>query len=352
MKYILFADLHLTGKDTNYVESGYVYPSKSYTKIEIMSSILDKYKDNDINDKNVIILGDIFHEKNIVYASALYLFKSFIEKYTDWKFYIINGNHDVADSSENPLTLVTSFNGYSNVTIVDYNQYLVIGENNNVLLCGWHRHQLEFLRAIAENIDMTNINTLISHFGVNEAQLSTGIFGVSNIKFSDLSKYFQLILLGHYHKPQEIKNKNGMLYYVGSLIQENWNEANEEKRYLIFDDIEMTVESHIIDGYQKYNLIETNDINEVHENYEKFKDNLNYFKIKTTNPEVYEFCKNNNIKCFYKKSKNIMENVKVLDDSNMDIFVAYLKDKKPDLSDEEFNKYMKIKEEIIKEHGG
>jgi len=341
---LIFADLHLTGKDTSFVSTNHTYPYKTFTKMSILDSILTSYSNWPKEDKNVIIAGDVYHEKNIVYGTALTLFESFLNKFTDWNFIIINGNHDVCDQTENPITLLTALDEkFEHVTLVDYNQSKVIGQNNNILLIGWHRNMSQMIK---EAVEMNpDVDTLISHFGVNEASLSTGIYGVSKIKFSQLRSKFNLIILGHYHKPQELKSNDKMLYYVGSLIQENWNEVNEDKRYLILDDNTMEVSSILVEGYDKYILMESDDLVEIKKQMESIE-NLKRFKVKTNSPEIHEYCLQNKILCFYKnKLEENQVEVKTID--NEDIYEGYLLEKKPNLSKEEIKKYMEIKKMIV-----
>jgi DNA repair exonuclease SbcCD nuclease subunit len=58
--------------------------------------------------------------------------------------------------------------------------------------------------------------------------------------------------LGHYHKPQEIIREDISLYYVGSPIQLDWGEKNDEKRFLVVDTETLEVESIPTSGYKKH----------------------------------------------------------------------------------------------------
>ena len=84
---------------------------------------------------------------------------------------------------------------------------------------------------------------------------------ISDISMSNLIGKYELVLLGHYHKPQEIIRDDISLYYVGSLIQLDWGEKGEEKRFLIVDTDTLQVDSIPITHYRKHIEIEINNDN-------------------------------------------------------------------------------------------
>ena len=92
---------------------------------------------------------------------------------------------------------------------------------------------------------------LISHFGLNEGSLSSGISIVADIGLKDLKNY-KTVILGHYHKPQEIANSSTKVYYIGSPIQLDRGEKNEEKRFLVVDFSTGEIESIPTEGYKKF----------------------------------------------------------------------------------------------------
>jgi len=93
---------------------------------------------------------------------------------------------------------------------------------------------------------------LISHFGLSEGILNSGMSIISDLSITDLAGRYEYVLLGHYHKPQMIDREDITLYYVGSPIQIDWGEKNEEKRFLIVDTETEYIESIPTTGYTKY----------------------------------------------------------------------------------------------------
>jgi DNA repair exonuclease SbcCD nuclease subunit len=82
--------------------------------------------------------------------------------------------------------------------------------------------------------------------------LNSGISVISDIGMNDLSGKYELVLLGHYHKPQELSGQNIKLFYVGSPIQLDWGEKEDEKRFLVVDTDTLDVQSIPTTGYKKY----------------------------------------------------------------------------------------------------
>jgi DNA repair exonuclease SbcCD nuclease subunit len=70
-----------------------------------------------------------------------------------------------------------------------------------------------------------------------------------------------LVLLGHYHKPQEVKSGATTAMYVGSPVQLDWGEKGDEKRFLVVDSEKLELESIPTEGYKKHIELEINSAN-------------------------------------------------------------------------------------------
>ena len=92
----------------------------------------------------------------------------------------------------------------------------------------------------------------INSFGLNEGILNSGMSIIADIGIPQLVGKYDCVLLGHYHKPQEIIREDIQLYYVGSPIQIDWGEKNEEKRFLVVDSDNGGITSVQTEGYTKY----------------------------------------------------------------------------------------------------
>jgi len=345
MKNLLISDLHLTVRDSEFIEvDGFKYPKKLYSKVNIIKDIIDKFQKEHKDDGRIIICGDIFHEKRYVYDLAL---KAFIDilMSIEIETYIISGNHDTTSRGNHNYSLLSWIDSLpltDKIILIEPGKYKVI---DNMALVSWDRDIKKVIGEMMESIDPNKVRILISHFGIDEASVSSGIYIKSDIKFKQIKDYFDLIILGHYHKPQKLTDPKCDLYYVGSVIQENWGEGGEEKRYMIMDNETLDIQSIPITGYSKYVTIETDDIKE----YQKLIKESNkddYIRVKTKNKELQDICLSDDIKCMYipdvaEYDGDKIENI----DIQEDIFKGYLC--KMDIKEEDQPKYIKILNKII-----
>lgn len=227
----------------------------SNDKIELSSNLperLDSIKNTiyfiaryaiENNIKHIVIAGDIFHNKSIIHSLALNIFIQFLRDHAELKFILISGNHDLSGKSDNVVSALSCLGYEPNVTYIS--QPLKIG-------------QIFFVPYSYDMIDIIKNSSseyLISHFGLNEGMLNSGISIVSDISIKDLIGKYKTVLLGHYHKSQEIIRDNISLYYAGSIIELDYGERDEDKRFLLVDSDNRTIESISTQGYKKhYNL--------------------------------------------------------------------------------------------------
>ena len=228
MEFTFIADVHLTEfKNDKQVEyDRRIVSRKTASIVECLHEVC-QYTEENISQPYMIISGDMVDKHAMEYSSAILFWMDIFDKYSNIEFLIITGNHDISDKSDNPFNWCNVFSKYNNVEIIDYAKYKDIGDG--ILAVSYSNKLQETLRNAVQ--DNPQCDILLSHFDVNEAKLSNNLTGIGKIKFSDLASKFRLILLGDYHIPQKLQTAGSELYYVGSVIQKDWGEANEEKRF-------------------------------------------------------------------------------------------------------------------------
>ena len=123
---------------------------------------------------------------------------------------------------------------------------------------------------------------LLSHFGLSEAQLQSGISITTKLKMQHMMKY-KLIILGHYHKPQKISMGETCLFYVGSPVHTSWNDKNEKKRFLVYNTETLEVKTFEMPDftlYKEYSIDNLSDAKEVLEQANKDRDAGHKVRIK------------------------------------------------------------------------
>ena len=284
MKFLAMADIHLKNWNDKAVTSEGL-PLKLQECLNVVESGCKLCLEKGVND--IIIAGDLNDTKGIVNVISFALFKELIDKYPHINFHIIPGNHD-ASMKNSKKWAVDLVRGPENVFI--YTEPTVV---DDITFIPWSNQDL------AENIQEAEPNkVMISHFGLSEGHLSSGISLRTNIRANHLRK-FDIVILGHYHCPQQIDN----IYYVGSPIPYRRDEVNDIKRYLFVDTDTMEVESIPTEGYRKYVeyiINEESNIEEIAELMSQMKDTGDFIVVKNELANVP-----NELKDLIEENKNI-----------------------------------------------
>lgn len=243
MKFAFIADIHLSRYGQDKIEIVSNLPERLHSIKQTLYEVAKHCIDNDID--TIIIGGDTLHGKSIIYAIAQEIM---IQYFNDFKnklhFHVIDGNHDLSGKSDDVVSALRPLETIANVNWIPYNTTHRM-EMDDVLLVPYSTKLPEIIRNNRANI-------LISHFGLDEGILNSGLSIISDISIKDLEGRYKLVLLGHYHKPQEIIRPTISLYYGGSTIQLDWGEKGDEKRFLIVDTKTLDVQSIPFTSYKKH----------------------------------------------------------------------------------------------------
>jgi DNA repair exonuclease SbcCD nuclease subunit len=227
-------DIHLSGFQSDKLDKQNL-PERLGIIIRTLDFIINKCRERKI--VNVDILGDIINDKSIIYSIAQDAFKDFLVRNKDINFILISGNHDLSSTGDLQKSAISVFSEYSNVHCIEYEPEVI----KNITYIPFSDNFLELIKTIQKN------DILISHLGLNEAHLQSGLSKIDKISIKDL-RNFKLVLLGHYHAPQSIEN----IYYAGSIFAKDWNDKNENKRILVYNTDTLEVESIPITGFPEY----------------------------------------------------------------------------------------------------
>jgi DNA repair exonuclease SbcCD nuclease subunit len=241
MKFAYTADWHLSGYTQDKIVNG--LPERLYEKKVVQENIANYCRLNEI--KTIVIGGDLLHNKSIIYSLAQSILLDFFREYKDLDFIVIDGNHDLSGKGSDVVSALKSLDNEPNVRRISKATRITDESGLDILIVPYSDDMINIIKN-------SSAKYLISHFGLNEGTLNSGVSIISDIGLKDLIGKYQTVLLGHYHKPQEII-KNGIeLYYSGSITQNDWGEKEEEKRFLIVDTETGLVQSIPTTGYRKY----------------------------------------------------------------------------------------------------
>ena len=248
MKFAFIADIHLSKYAQDKREETSNLPERLHSIKSALYEVADYCKRNNIHV--MIIGGDILHGKSIIYAIAQDIMLQFFEDFNNAiQFYVIDGNHDLSGKGEDVVSALRPLANIHGVEWINHtNKHRVIQPEGIMFI--------PYSHDVAQDVKSAKSRILISHFGLSEGVLNSGMSIIQDISVKDLIGKYELVLLGHYHKPQYINRSDIQLYYVGSLIQLSWGEKGEEKRFLVVETDTLKVDSIPITQYRKHIEIE------------------------------------------------------------------------------------------------
>jgi DNA repair exonuclease SbcCD nuclease subunit len=237
MRFALSADWHFAGYTQDRLIKG--LPERLMVLKSCIESMLIHCREHQID--RVVVAGDILHGKSIIYALAQSILIDLFNAFSDIEFFLLDGNHDLSGRGEDAVSALRGLVACDNVILIvkDY----------------WEHDGIAFVPYSHNMVDIIKQNSckfLVSHFGLNEAILNSGVSIVSKLGLRDLVGKYEHVLLGHYHMPQEMIANEIKVYYAGSPIQLDWGEKHEEKRFLIVDTDNETIESVPTIGYKQH----------------------------------------------------------------------------------------------------
>lgn len=213
MKFAIFTDLHLGIKQDD--------SSWHEVALQWCDSMVNTLKEKNVKD--IIFLGDFFHNRNTICVDTLNVTSKFLKKLSDFNLHMILGNHDLYYKKEYTTSAVNIFDGFPNIKIYQTPEYMTV-ENKKLLFCGWGYNPMDY------RADVLFTHAEISTFKFNETQTCEDGF-----LCSDLLKNYNLIYTGHFHLRQTRKTKFGEVRYVGNPFQMDFSDEYDKKGFDILD---------------------------------------------------------------------------------------------------------------------
>lgn len=298
MKLAVTADIHFSAYAQDMIVDG--LPERLGSIKNALTAMIEECGNRNVYD--IAFAGDICHNKSIIHTTAQDVMLDIFQQrqYQDFRFYVIDGNHDLSGKGSDSVSALKSLETIGNVRWISYQskgEVFHTIENGKVAM-------MPYFPGMEDHIKDIKADIFISHFGLSEALLNSGISVPSKIKATDL-RHFKLVVLGHYHLPQAMISKGTHIYYTGSPIQLDWGEKNEEKRFLIIDtddvadkDYNFEVESIPTKGYKRFLEFEVDAKNKtkVLKEAKQLRDDGHHVKLVTTEKlKLTEDMKNINI---------------------------------------------------------
>lgn len=170
------------------------------------------------NDIDVIThLGDFFHNRRSTNTKTQHVAHRIAKSLAPLKINIIVGNHDCYYKNKITPNSLELFKKYNHINIIEETQVI-----DDVSLVPW-------------NGKLKESKYCMGHFDINGFHMNDYYVCKGGIEEKDFESY-DMVLSGHFHTPSRKNN----IIYLGSAIQQTFNDVGGKRGYYVFDDGELT----------------------------------------------------------------------------------------------------------------
>jgi len=135
MNFAFIADLHLSRYSQDKIEDESNLPDRLHSIKRSLYQVGNYCYENDI--AHVIIGGDIYHTKSMIYSIAQEIMLDFFEHYKDLEFWVLDGNHDLSGKGAGAISALRPISNCPNVKWISQTPF---GDDN--IMCIPYSHDL------------------------------------------------------------------------------------------------------------------------------------------------------------------------------------------------------------------
>lgn len=205
-KCLMFTDLHfgVHNNDKIWLNSS----------LKLAEEMKNTCEDNNIKD--IIFLGDFFHDRKSINSNTMWIAHEFFSILKDINLWMIIGNHDTYLKNNTQPHSLRSFENIENVNIIEDTYRL----NDYITLISWNK-----------SIKNHDTPYIAGHFDISGCELSSNFTeSQETFKISDFKKYKQ-VFSGHFHSTNITKN----IFYIGSVMPFTFADIDCKRGYYIVD---------------------------------------------------------------------------------------------------------------------
>lgn len=264
MKICLLADLHFGVKhnDGVFLEN----------QLSFLRSLKEELKNRNIVD--IIILGDIFDNRYELDISTINkVFDLISRDFADFHIKMIVGNHDTYYKNTAEVNSLKIFQDLINVEVFDKPLLYHSFYNRDVLFLPWITDYTK-TSDILDSYLTDRVPICFAHLDILDSMMDKYRVSENGISLKLLSKYFDHVYTGHYHKRSHLISDSITADYIGSPYELTMIDENEPKGAGILDleNLELTYISNTISSKFKTLLYPHEfSMNDIRSNYVKVK---------------------------------------------------------------------------------
>jgi len=182
-----------------------------------------KYIKAGIND--IIIPGDIFHNRNEISVNTIAVATEFFDILKDFRIFISAGNHDSFYKDRSDVNSISILKGWDNIIIIDKKPLLIKAGDKTISLIPWG----------TDIADIPDADICFGHFEINNFYMNSFKTCDHGLESKSLLNISPLIISGHFHKMDHRVYNNGEIIYVGSPFQHNFGDCGDKRGIHIFN---------------------------------------------------------------------------------------------------------------------
>jgi DNA repair exonuclease SbcCD nuclease subunit len=184
----------------------------------------ETYKENGIQD--IIIPGDIFHNRSHISVETLSVAKKFFDNFSDFNVYISTGNHDCFLKDASEINSISILNGWNNIHVVENSPKVFKTENDKTIsLIPWGTP--------LEDIPLSDV--MFGHFEISSFRMNSYKICDHGFSYKDLFKKAPIVISGHFHTKDDRMYEHGRIIYLGSPYQQNFGDVLDSRGIYVLD---------------------------------------------------------------------------------------------------------------------
>jgi DNA repair exonuclease SbcCD nuclease subunit len=182
----------------------------------------DRLIENGIKD--IIISGDVFHNRNEISVSTLHVVNQIFNIWRNFNIIIIPGNHDAFYKDRFDVHSLGLLNGWDNITVL-----------SEPTQSTFFDVELGFCPWAADYKTLNKCDIIFGHFEINNFKVTPYKVCDHGLNYSELLKSGNLIISGHFHYSDVRKYDEGTILYLGCPYEMYWGDCGDTKGFYILD---------------------------------------------------------------------------------------------------------------------
>lgn len=224
-KVLFFSDLHLGVHQNSGVWHKVCLDTARWIKQVMIDNKLD----------TIFFAGDVFHDRHEIGVNTLHVAKQFFDILSDYKIYLIPGNHDAFLSSTVEVNSVEILES-SNVTVFTSPTTISVSDKL-VTFCPWK----------TKVADLQKVDILIGHFEIANFYMNATKICDHGEESTDLLSKANAVITGHFHTREHRDYKDGKyILYLGSPYEMDFGDRGQDKGVTIIDFSKNTFDTNFV----------------------------------------------------------------------------------------------------------